>query len=67
MFKIISTPIPTNQSVRTKLQQSAIQDILLDVDMDTEGDEGSSRAQNISGGRVTGPGDVIADSGKWMR
>ena len=28
---------------------------------------GPSRAQAIGGGRVTGPGEVIADAGKWMR
>lgn len=28
---------------------------------------GPSRAQAIGGGRVTGPGESIADAGKWMR
>lgn len=28
---------------------------------------GPSRAQAVGGGRVTGPGEAIADSGKWMR
>jgi hypothetical protein len=28
---------------------------------------GPSRAQAVGGGRVTGPGETIADSGKWMR
>lgn len=49
--------------------QQAMEDILMEADfVDAAGDgAGPSRAQALGGGRVTGPGESIADAGKWMR
>lgn len=66
MFRIISTPSTSALPARTRLEQSAIEDILMDDDMNG-GEAGPSRAQAVGGGRVTGPGEMIADAGKWMR
>lgn len=46
-----------------------MEDILMEADfVDAAGDgAGPSRAQALGGGRVTGPGESIADAGKWMR
>lgn len=46
-------------------EEDAMEDILME---DDEGNEaGPSRAKAVGGGRVTGPGEVIADAGKFMR
>ncbi|SCZ87801.1 BZ3500_MvSof-1268-A1-R1_Chr2-3g05269 [Microbotryum saponariae] len=52
-----------------RMRSTTIEDALIDDDeMDYDGDgTGPSRARTVGGGKVTGPGEVIADAGRWMR
>ena len=69
MFRIISSPSDASAAPsHARAQQQAMEDILMEEDFaaDDHG-AGPSRAQGVGGGRVTGPGEAIADAGKWMR
>ncbi|KDE05371.1 hypothetical protein MVLG_04282 [Microbotryum lychnidis-dioicae p1A1 Lamole] len=52
-----------------RMRSTTIEDALIDDDeMDYDGDgTGPSRARTVGGGKVTGPGEVIAEAGRWMR
>lgn len=69
MFRIVtastSTYVDPTHSARPT---DAMEDVLMEEEFGADGDTtGPSRAQAVGGGRVTGPGEAIADSGKWMR
>lgn len=63
MFRVL--PIqPYVPIASTSRSTQALEDILLDEDFSAEG---PSVKTPIGQGRITGPGESIADSGKWMR
>lgn len=69
MFRI-NPSIPPNAlaSVPRRSEQSAFDETMEDVLMAEDVDaEGPTRAAAVGSGRVTGPGEAIADSGRWMR
>ena len=71
MFRIISArPTPLSGSATkdpsSSLPQEALEDILMAEEFQGDG-AGPSRAQAVGLGRITGPGESIADSSKWMR
>ncbi|KAL8287625.1 hypothetical protein RQP46_003483 [Phenoliferia psychrophenolica] len=64
MFRII-TPSSSTLQPPAPPRPEATEDILM---MDVEGGDGEAGpSSRVGSGRVTGPGEVIADSGKWMR
>lgn len=69
MFRIISSPSDASAAPsHARAQQQAMEDILMEEDFAADDNgAGPSRAQAVGGGRVTGPGEAIADAGKWMR
>ncbi|SCV74964.1 BQ2448_7993 [Microbotryum intermedium] len=64
-----STSTSYNDDPHSDPRSTTIEDALIDDnEMDYDGDgTGPSRARAVGGGRVTGPGEVIADAGRWMR
>lgn len=71
MFRIVtaSTSASTSTAYDDGSTSAALEDVLMEAEFEDDGGDGMgpSRAQAIGGGRVTGPGEAIADSGKWMR
>lgn len=78
MFRLVQAPLASTSSnpSDSKLMRhtTTIMDDLMDAEIAGNDDDeamdgtGPTRAQAIGGyGRVTGPGEAIADSGKWMR
>lgn len=70
MFRIV-TPSTSGyvEPAHSSRPSEAMEDVLMDEEFAADGEDGTgpSRAQSVGGGRVTGPGEAIADSGKWMR
>ncbi|KAI5478947.1 exosome complex component RRP4 [Pseudohyphozyma bogoriensis] len=69
MFRIITPkPLPFSRTSFDPAPSETMEDVLMDEDFEAGDDEnGPSRARAVGGGRVTGPGEVIADAGRWMR
>lgn len=69
MFRIVTASTSAHVEPSTSTRPTdAMEDILMEEEFGADGDgTGPSRAQAVGGGRVTGPGEAIADSGKWMR
>lgn len=63
MFRII-TPTTSSLQPPPAARPEPTEDILME---DIEGSAEARPSTRVGSGRVTGPGEVIADSGKWMR